>query len=261
MTKQLLLAMLLAFVLLNAVDAAVARRSLLAQTSLLTVATAPLNALTHLGTPPWLRRRLSASPVLRPTPALFPHVAAVRHAYPIIRQEALAAMLAAKPIMHEQFFQGIADAGWKRLYIKWYGPVDPLARALCPRTCALVESLPEVHLAMFSILGPRSRIKPHSGPTRMCLRYHLGVQTPNNDACFINVGGKQYSWRDGQDVMFDDTATHWVENNTDQARVVLFMDVERPQEGLLKHVTRAMIRYGGPLTTRANDAQERADQA
>lgn len=259
MAKHLtLFALLLAFMLLNALDAAVARRSLLAQCNMLTMATAPLNALTHLGTPPWLRRRLSASPVLVPTPALFPHVADVRAAFPVIRQEAMAAMRAAKPIMHDQFFRGIADAGWKRLYIKWYGPLDPLARAVCPRTCALLGAMPEVHLAMFSILAPHSRIRPHNGPARMCMRYHLGVQTPNDDGCFIQVGGSRYSWRDGQDVMFDDTATHWVENNTPNPRVVLFLDIERPQEGLLKHVTRAMIRHGGPLTTRANDAQERA---
>lgn len=165
-------------------------------------------------------------------------------------------MAASKPIKDDLFFQGIADEGWKRFYIKWYGPVDPQARALCPRTSALIEAMPEVHLAMFSILLPGSVIPPHCGPTRMCLRYHMGLFTPNDDACRIVVGGHAYSWRDGEDVMFDYTVLHDVENRTAQPRVILFLDVERPQRGLLKHVGHAMIKYGGPATTRANDAQE-----
>jgi beta-hydroxylase len=121
----------------------------------------------------------------------------------------------------------------------------------------LLESIPEVHLAMFSVLLPGSKIPPHYGPTRMCLRYHMGLFTPNDDACRIVVAGQAYSWRDGEDVMFDDTMLHDVKNETDQTRVVLFLDVERPQTEFFKGLTRAGIRIGGPATTRANDAREK----
>jgi beta-hydroxylase len=243
---------------LTLLDAVVAQRGLLEQLRPLTLATAPLNALVHLGTPPWLRRRLARDGGIMRSPSarLFPSVQLLRDALPEITREAAHALVASRPINKDLFFAGIADDGWRRFYLKWYGPIDPQARALCPRTCALLDAMPEVHLAMFSILLPRSRIKPHGGPARMCLRYHLGVSTPNSDDCFIQVGDERYSWRDGQDVMFDDTRVHFVQNNTDLPRIVLFLDVERPQAGLLRHVTRALIKYAGPLTTRANSTQE-----
>ncbi|MBE0833736.1 aspartyl/asparaginyl beta-hydroxylase domain-containing protein, partial [Escherichia coli] len=32
----------------------------------------------------------------------------------------------------------------------------------------------------------------------------------------------------GEDVMFDETFVHWVKNETEQTRVILFCDIERP---------------------------------
>ena len=40
--------------------------------------------------------------------------------------------------------------------------------------------------------------------------------------------GQARGWRDGQDLMFDETFIHTAENRTDQPRIILFCDVERP---------------------------------
>lgn len=37
-----------------------------------------------------------------------------------------------------------------------------------------------------------------------------------------------HAWGNGKDVVFDETYVHWAENRTDQTRVILFADVERP---------------------------------
>lgn len=206
-----------------------------------------------------------AGPVIREvTPDLFPHATELRASWREIAAELRAARVRerAAPIRHDLFFRGIADDRWKRLYIKWYGPVDPEARRLLPRTCALLERMPEVHLAMISILEPGGRITPHSGPFAGCLRYHLGLETPNSDDCFIVVGGERYSWRDGEHVLFDDTFRHRVENNTDRPRTILFLDVERPQTSALARAwLRLLIHTLGPLTTRANARQETVARA
>lgn len=86
----------------------------------------------------------------------------------------------------------------------------------------------------------------------------MGIFTPNDKNCSITVGNDKYFWRDGEDVMFDDTIVHEVRNDTLQARVILFLDIERPQtEGIFSKMTKAMIKHGGPLTTRSNDQQEK----
>uniref|UniRef100_UPI00227FF9D8 aspartyl/asparaginyl beta-hydroxylase domain-containing protein n=1 Tax=Escherichia coli TaxID=562 RepID=UPI00227FF9D8 len=40
--------------------------------------------------------------------------------------------------------------------------------------------------------------------------------------------GQEYYWRDGEAVVFDETFIHYAENKTDQNRIILFADVERP---------------------------------
>jgi beta-hydroxylase len=44
---------------------------------------------------------------------------------------------------------------------------------------------------------------------------------------YIVVGGQEYRWREGEDVLFDDTYLHEVWNKSAQRRVVLFCDVLR----------------------------------
>ncbi len=79
-------------------------------------------------------------------------------------------------------------------------------------------------------LAPDSRLVRHRDPYAGSLRYHLGLITPNDDRCFIDVDGERYSWRDGQSVVFDETYIHCAENKTDQNRIIFFADVERPMK-------------------------------
>ena len=200
-----------------------------------------------------LREKVIA-PINRKT---FPNVALIRQAFSVIKEEALAAYAQSTQINKDLFFWRIADRGWKRFYLKWYGPPDPEAQRVCPRTVALLKGMPNVHLAMFSILEPGSLIKPHSGPFRGCYRYHMGILTPNDDRCHIKIGGEKYSWRDGEDVLFDDTFYHEVRNDTDKVRIVLFMDVQRPMRTRAGNAANDwFIKNIVPLSTRANDRQE-----
>ena len=74
------------------------------------------------------------------------------------------------------------------------------------------------------------------------------------DACRIIVDGQAHSWRDGQDLMFDETFIHTAENRTDQARVILFCDVERP---LNNPLARAFNRLVGRTLAAASASRNR----
>ncbi|MCB0737337.1 MAG: aspartyl/asparaginyl beta-hydroxylase domain-containing protein, partial [Bacteroidetes bacterium] len=50
---------------------------------------------------------------------------------------------------------------------------------------------------------------------------------PKNGECFIINGGQKYSWKEGEDILFDDTFRHQVSNNTNETRAILFCDVYR----------------------------------
>ena len=125
-------------------------------------------------------------------------------------------------------FHSFFRTGWKRFYLKWYDDSQPSAEALCPRSVALVNQVPSVNAAMFAMLPAGAKLGKHRDPFAGSLRYHLGLVTPNDDRCAIYVDGERHVWHDGEDVVFDETFIHWAENYTDQERLILFCDVERP---------------------------------
>ncbi len=63
-------------------------------------------------------------------------------------------------------------------------------------------------MGMFTLLPAGAHLNPHRDPFAGSLRYHLGLVTPNADSCHIVVDGESYSWRDGEDVLFDETFVH-----------------------------------------------------
>ncbi|ARQ02691.1 hypothetical protein CAK95_01275 [Pseudorhodoplanes sinuspersici] len=129
-------------------------------------------------------------------------------------------------------FRSFFKYGWSRFYVKWYGYTHQSARRLCPETVRIINTVPAVHGAMFAFLPRGARLSRHADPIAVSLRYHLGLSTPNSDACFINVDGRNQSWRDGEVLMFDETYLHYVRNDTDSDRLILMCDVRRPQNPL-----------------------------
>ena len=107
----------------------------------------------------------------------------------VFRDEAVASASTYTSIKGDLFFDDIVNTQpeWKKLYIKWYSDIDPIARRKCPRSCELIESRPDIKIAMFSVLSPGARINPHFGLNKGCIRYHLGLDTPNSPDCYINL--------------------------------------------------------------------------
>ena len=164
--------------------------------------------------------------------ARFPALQALTDNWRTIRREALQLLdegrIRAAATYNDLGFNSFFRTGWKRFYVKWYDEPLPSAKALCPKTVELVQSVPGVNAAMFALLPPGSKLGAHRDPFAGSLRYHLGLVTPNADSCRIVVDGEPYSWRDGEAVMFDETFIHTAENRSDATRIILFCDVERP---------------------------------
>ena len=192
----------------------------------------------------------------------FAHLDPLRDGWRTIRDEAShlfdEGFIRAAEKHNDASFGSFFKEGWKRFYLKWYGEPLPSAHALCPRTVALLDTIPGVKAAMFALLPPGSKLNPHRDPFAGSLRYHLGLITPNSDACLIYVDGEPYSWRDGEDIVFDETFVHWAENKTDQTRVILFCDVERPlKTSAMRAINRTVSRVLGQATATQNLETER----
>ncbi len=121
------------------------------------------------------------------------------------------------------------DDRWKTFFLYGFGFRSDTNCALCPETARLVESIPGMKTAMFSILAPHKHIPDHCGPYKGIVRYHLALKVPEPRArCRIRVGDEIVTWEEGRSLIFDDTYEHEVWNDTDGERVVLFVDVVRP---------------------------------
>jgi len=155
-------------------------------------------------------------------------------------------------------FNSFFKNGWKRFYLKWYDASHPSAEQLCPQTYALLKAIPSVKAAMFAELPPGGKLNPHRDPFAGSLRYHLGLATPNDDRCFIDVDGERHSWRDGQGVMFDETYIHWAINGSESDRIILFCDVERPMRYRWAQAVNRWL--GRTMMTAAASPNEQGDQ-
>ena len=187
----------------------------------------------------------------------FPELRPLRDHWTTIREEALrlyeAGYIQASDRHDDMGFNTFFRKGWKRFYVKWYGNPLPSAQQLCPRTVELVRSIPAVHGAMFALMTPQSAVGRHRDPFAGSLRYHLGLVTPNSDACRIFIDGNSYSWRDGKDLVFDETYVHHFENRTDQSRIILFCDFERPiRNPVIRAFNRCVIARILPITATKN---------
>lgn len=100
----------------------------------------------------------------------------------------------------------------------------------CPVTTQLLQKIPNMVSASFSMMRPQTSIKPHLGDTNAMYRCHLGLQIPaGTPQCTMKVGNEERPWHEGKVLAFCDAQRHTAWNKTDQPRYVLIFDVIRPQ--------------------------------
>ena len=154
----------------------------------------------------------------------------------MIRDELLAVMPKREqlPRYHEfddaqDEISGSMEGNWRVFYVHMYRAGKALpGRELCPRTADLIDQIPLCMEAFFSILEPRKTVPPHEGPYVGKLRYHIGCIVPEEKTPTLLVREKRHTWEQGKSFLFDDSLEHAVENECDEVRVALVIDVLRP---------------------------------
>lgn len=100
----------------------------------------------------------------------------------------------------------------------------------CPGTVNLLRDIPGLVSASVSIMEPHAEIKPHFGDTDAIYRCHLGLVIPGGlPGCGIRVGYEDRAWQHGQLIVFNDANYHTAWNQTDQRRIVMILDIIRPE--------------------------------
>lgn len=121
------------------------------------------------------------------------------------------------------------DSNWKSFFFTGYGFRAAENHARCPATSALLDRVPGLVVAFFSIMEPGAHVPPHRGVTKAWLNCHLGMVVPEGPGrCAMEVAGRTVEWREGEWLVFDETNRHQVWNERQDPRVVLFLQVRRP---------------------------------
>ena len=194
----------------------------------------------------------------------FPFLAPIERGWSKIRAE-LEPILAERdrlPAFHEispdQYRISKGDR-WKVFIL--YGFGEPNARncARCPETTRLLQGVPGLLTAWFSILSPHYHIPRHRGVTKGVLRVHLGLKVPKDrQNCKMQVDDSFVVWEEGKCVVFDDFYQHEVWNNTDEERVILLFDFVRPMR-LPGRLLNRFLLWGVKQSAYFKDAKKNMD--
>jgi Aspartyl/Asparaginyl beta-hydroxylase len=161
-------------------------------------------------------------------PSDFAWVAALEAAYPAICEEA-ARVYGARDGFAPYDYPGVADPRWKSFFLFHGGVPHEQNCAACPETARVLASLPITLArdAMFSVVDPHAKIRPHRDSGNMYLTCHMGLRVPRG--CEIRVGGEARGWQEGRCIIFDTAYEHEVSNDSDEARIVLLFDFFHPE--------------------------------
>lgn len=121
---------------------------------------------------------------------------------------------------------------WSAIFLWNNGVPDEAVLARCPRTAAVLATLPMLDIpshgptAMFSTLRAHAHIPPHHGVTNIRSVVHLPLIVPPR--CEFRVGSEVRAWEEGRAWAFDDTIEHEAWNHSDETRVILIVDAWNP---------------------------------
>ncbi|MFT4056920.1 MAG: aspartyl/asparaginyl beta-hydroxylase domain-containing protein [Novosphingobium sp.] len=185
-----------------------------------------------------LNRWLERFSLLPTTPVLdakqVPGIEVLREEWKTIRDEARAVLAERDAVpafakISPDHRRIAPTAAWKSFFFKGYGYDSPVNRAKCPKTAALIDRVPGVVVAFFSVFEPGTDVPRHHGVTKAMLNVHLGLMVPGDaQTCGIRVADRDHGWKEGEFFVFDETNDHEAWNHASTARVVLFLQVRRP---------------------------------
>jgi hypothetical protein len=132
---------------------------------------------------------------------------------------------------------------WRLINIKVGDEYTKDAYSHFPFLVKLLKKIPEVYSCVISILQEGVRIPIHVGYYKGIMRYMMPLIVPKDRYnVFLCVNEKKYNWTEGVGVLWDDNFPHKVYNNTEEIRVVIYMDVLRPLPNLLYDINKFIVK-------------------
>ena len=156
--------------------------------------------------------------------------------------------------------QGNVGGDWQTFVLIAHRHAIPSNTSRCPVTTRLIEQVPGLQSALFSVFQPGTHLPAHRGPNRGVLRYHLSLIVPEPaGSCRLRVVDETLAYTEGQSILFDDTFEHEAWNEGDGPRVTLMLEVVRPLSVPFRQLNELTQRAFG-LYPEARGTVERVEQ-
>lgn len=153
-------------------------------------------------------------------PNKFPYLQEITRNYDTILNEFLEV---ADSRMKPMIDMHITTTGWKGFPLMSSGYRFKKNWASCPKTTAIVESIPGLYAAGFYMLEPHTELPAHNNFPMDIYRMHMGLITPKN--CAFRVGKETKAWRKKEWLIFCPEVEHEGYNRADTRRVIFLIDV------------------------------------
>jgi aspartyl/asparaginyl beta-hydroxylase (cupin superfamily) len=166
-------------------------------------------------------------------PGRFEWTGLIEKNHPAISREIMAFFESHQSDFNPYFINELMNAPgkWRSFGFYFWGRRAPYA--VCKHfseTIHLLKTIPNLVSASISVMEPNSEIRPHYGDTNAIYRCHFGIVIPGQlpDIGF-QAGYEKRSWEEGKFLIFNDAAYHKAWNYTNERRLVLILDVVRPE--------------------------------
>ncbi|WP_160778208.1 aspartyl/asparaginyl beta-hydroxylase domain-containing protein [Parerythrobacter jejuensis] len=194
----------------------------------------------------WFARQslIATDPVVEA--AALPAIQPLSHSWRVIQREAQALLDGQEDIPdfgkispdHRRIANG---PQWKSFFFEGYGFKSAANRSKCPHTAELLDGIPRLVVAFFSIMDGNAHVPRHRGLTKAWLNCHLPLVVPDRPGrCEMQVADRTVHWHEGEWLVFDETYPHEVWNDTGQPRIVLMLQVRRPMRWPGRALARAI---------------------
>ncbi len=148
----------------------------------------------------------------------------------------------------------VDNPDWSAFYLWKNGELVGKNAARCPHTTRAMADVPLTRIAnrspsvLFSLLRPGAHIPPHHGLINTRLIAHLPLIVPGK--CRLRVGNDTREWVPGKIWVFDDTIEHQAWNDSNQTRVILLFEIDRPditadEQALVRGIFAAIDGHSG----------------
>ena len=166
-------------------------------------------------------------------PKQLPWVPVIENNWEIMRDELLALMKGRPERLRPYFINkemSFPPRHWKTMGLYFWKFTMHKNCRKCPKTVKLLKSIPGLTSFSLSVLEAGSNINPHQGDTDAIYRCHVGISIPEGlPNCGFQVGKELRPWEQGKVLPFCDAQTHTAWNHSGERRIILILDVMRPE--------------------------------